>query len=83
MWVDADRDVRYDRILQAARGRVDDMVSYEEFWAQEDAEMHPASDDPFLINMTGVREIADIHVVNEFDSPESYRQYLIDHFELI
>ena len=34
------------------------------------------------MNMLGVRDIADIHVDNNFDSYEAYREYLIKEFEL-
>jgi dephospho-CoA kinase len=31
LWIDADREIRYQRILEAQRDRIDDMVTYEEF----------------------------------------------------
>jgi len=82
LWVDADRRLRYQRILHANRGRVDDMVSYEVFCEQEDREMVPASDDPAALNMAGVRDRADIHLINEFASEEKYRRYLSTRFGL-
>lgn len=81
-WIDADREMRYDRIQAAARNRVDDVVSFEEFCAQEDIEMYPDSDDPFVVNMAGVRDIADVHVTNEFGTEKQYRAYLEDTYQL-
>ena len=60
----------------------DDLVTYEEFCAQEDAEMYPDSDDPFVVNMSGVRDVADIHIQNTFPSEPVYRAHLVDAFEL-
>lgn len=82
LWIDADREIRYQRILAANRGRIDDAVTFEEFCAQEDREMHPHSDDPFALNMAGVRDIADIHLMNEFDTREEFERSLIDQFRL-
>lgn len=83
IWVDADREVRYKRIQAANRGRNEDFATFERWCAEEDVEMLPPSnDDGSAVNMTGVREIADIHITNDFDSYESYREYLIKEFEL-
>lgn len=82
LWIDAAREIRYQRILDANRNRVTDEKTYEEFCAEEDREMYPASDDPFVLNMSGVRDIADIHLVNEFGSPEEFESDLIERFSL-
>ena len=82
LWVDADREIRYQRVLQANRGRAEDIVTYEEFCAQEDREMYPETDDPFVLNMAGVRDLADIHLTNEFSSKEAFEADLIDRFAL-
>jgi hypothetical protein len=82
LWIDADRTIRYQRILEANRGRVTDFKTFEEFCAEEDREMYPRSDDPFVLNMAGVRDIADIHVINEFGSKEEFEIDLIDRFKL-
>lgn len=82
LWVDADRGVRYSRILKAKRGRVDDLVSFDEFCEQEDREMTASSDDPHGLNMSEVRDLADIHIDNNFSSEDHYEQYLIERFGL-
>lgn len=67
VWVDADPRVRYERIQAADRGRHhEDHKTYEEFLAEEQHEMHPADPgDPAVLNMAGVRELADIKLLNE------------------
>lgn len=82
VWIDADREVRYQRILEASRGRVDDMVSFGEFSEQEDREMHPKDTNPSTLNMAGVRDMSDFHVVNEFGSESEFEDYLTDKFGL-
>ena len=84
LWVDADRELRYKRILDRLQktGRITDAVSFEEFCAQEDREMVPESDDPFVLNMAGVRDIADLHLENNFAEEPEYEAYLIEEFEL-
>lgn len=83
IWVDADRRVRYDRVSGGARGRAEDVVPFEQFAADEDREMNPPADAPAgTLNMAAVRDIADIHVDNNFASLEEYKEYLIKEFEL-
>lgn len=82
IWVDADRRVRYERIMGAGRGRVTDQKSFEQWCAEEDAEMTPPPGDEDALNMNGVRALADITIDNHFDSFEAYRDYLIKEFEL-
>lgn len=82
LWIDAAREIRYQRILEANRGRVTDVKTYEEFCAEEDREMYPSSDNPFALNMAGVRDISDIHLLNEFDSRKEFETDLIDRFSL-
>lgn len=83
LWIDADQRLRYDRIQAANRGRNEDSATFEQWRADEDAEMIPPKDDDgSALNMVGVRDIADIHVDNNFESYEAYRDYLIKKFEL-
>lgn len=82
LWIDADREIRYQRILNANRGRVDDFKTFEEFCAEEDREMYPDSDDSFVLNMAGVRDTSDMYVLNEFDSKEAFEEKLIEQFGL-
>lgn len=59
-----------------------DIKTFAEFCVEEDREMHPESDDPFVLNMAGVRDISDIQLLNEFPSREEFEQNLIDRFSL-
>lgn len=81
VWIDADPRIRYERIAAAARGRVDDTVSFEEFLRQERAEMNPTEQGGGL-NMQGVKDAADTTVMNEFATVEEYRAHLVKVFEL-
>lgn len=83
VWVDADQRRRYERIQSANRDRADDRVTFEQFQAEEHREMYPPADAPSgTLNMAAVRDIADIHINNNFDSIEAYEEYLIKEFEL-
>lgn len=82
VWVDADRQTRYERLQQSNRGRSEDGVDFKEWSAQEDIEMRPIEGEPGSINMLGVKEIADIHLDNNFESFKAYQAYLIKEFEL-
>ncbi|MDB5184060.1 MAG: hypothetical protein JWO07_741 [Candidatus Saccharibacteria bacterium] len=83
IWVDGDRRTRYERIQAANRGRAHtDDLTFDEWSKQEDIELSPIDNEPGSMNMNGVREIADIHIDNNFDSFEAYRNYLISEFEL-
>lgn len=82
IWIDAAQDIRYRRVVAGNRGRIDDLVTFEEFCAQEEREMHPRSDDPFALNMAGVRDLADIHLLNEFDTRKEFEESLVNRFNL-
>lgn len=83
LWIDADRKLRYERIQAANRGRHEDLATFEQWCADEEAEMTPpADDDGSALNMAGVREVADLHIDNDFASYDAYREYLIKEFEL-
>lgn len=68
LWVDADPEVRYERIQQNAhlRGRAEeDTKTYEQFLAEEEAEMHPpAGADAAALNMAAVQDASDLFVEN-------------------
>lgn len=82
LWVDADQKTRYERIRSGARGRVTDMLSYEDWAADEEREMNPTTDDPTVINMAATKQACDIQVSNNFATQDDYRAYLIKEFEL-
>ncbi len=67
VWADAEPNVRYERIRAANRGRAgEDDKTFEQFCAEEAAEMHPSNpNDPAVLNMAGVKALADIRLVNE------------------
>lgn len=67
VWVDADPKIRYERIQMAERGRgEEDKKTYEQFLAEQEAEMKP-SGDAATLNMAGVKALADITILNESD----------------
>lgn len=73
-WLDADPKLRYERIQRGAaeRGRAtEDLVSYEEFLAQEAAEMHGTGDTASL-DMSAVRDKADLSLHNAGSDMESF-----------
>lgn len=84
VWVDADQRVRYERVRAANRNRhEEDNVSFEQFQADEEREMHPPADAPQgALHMAAVKELADITIENDFPSVEAYREFLIKEFEL-
>ncbi len=66
-WLDADPHVRYDRIQRGAaeRGRAgEDQKTFEEFMAEEAAEMHNATGDEAGLDMSKVRDKADLSLKN-------------------
>lgn len=69
VWVDAEPRIRYERIQVANRGRAaEDNKTYEQFLAEEEAEMHPSDpNDPSVLNMAGVHKLADVAVRNDSD----------------
>ena len=81
-WVDADQKTRYGRISAGARGRVTDMLPFEEWAAEEDREMNPGTDDPTVLNMSATRDTCDETIMNDFATQDEYREYLIKKFEL-
>lgn len=81
IWVDADVRIRYERITNRGEGRPEDQKTFEEFVAEESAEMSPEGNSEGL-NMSGVRDLADIKITNDFDSLQEYEKYLVEQFEL-
>jgi len=68
--VDADRPVRYERVV--LRGSETDHISFEEFCVQEDREM--ASTEPWDMNIFGVMERADVTILNNGTQEELFAQ---------
>lgn len=68
VWVDADPQVRYDRVQAANRGRdEEDSKTFEEFLAEEQAEMQSSGDEATL-NMAAVKDRSDRILINDDDS---------------
>jgi len=79
VWLDADPKVRFGRIQKAAAHRShrahEDDKTYEEFLAEEEAEMHHSGDEATL-NMAGVKELADFHIDNNDESTEAFKKVI-------
>lgn len=69
IWVDADPHLRYKRIQANAiyRNRTEDKKTFEQFLAEEEAEMHTTGDAATL-DMAAVKDRSDRTVINEFDN---------------
>lgn len=72
VWVDADPRVRYDRITSNDRGRVEDRKTFDEFMAEQQREMTPTGDAATL-NMSAVKERADVYLENNGDDIETFK----------
>ena len=82
IWVDADRHVRYERIQKRNLDRPEDQKTFEQFADEEDIEMQHVEGNDSSPNMGGVRDMADIAIINEYASLEEYEAYLTKEFEL-
>lgn len=71
VWVDADPKVRYERIMARHRDSEDDKT-YEQFIAEEQAEMQPSGDSATL-NMIAVRDLADIMLENNGHDIDAFK----------
>lgn len=75
VWTDADAKVRYDRIQAhaAERNRYDeDNKTFEQFQTEEAAEMTSTGDSATL-NMSAVKDRADIFITNDGDDLEAFK----------
>ena len=76
VWADANPKVRYDRIQRSLHERVNTHAeqgkTFEEFLADEEREMHPEGDAATL-NMAGVKEKADIMLLNNDDDIPAFK----------
>lgn len=66
-WVDADPRLRYERVVAGNRGRAEeDTKTFDEFMAEEAAEMIPPPGSPeTALHTAAVREAADVTITNE------------------
>lgn len=72
IWVDADPHVRYARITSRNRG-TEDQVSFEEFVEEEQEQMHHYEGDHHTLNLFGVKERADITLINNGNDIEDFK----------
>lgn len=78
VWLDADPKVRYQRIQDNAvlRGREgEDTVTFEQFLAGEEAELHPSADASSSLDMASVKKSSDIFVNNDHDDIDAFVRY--------
>jgi dephospho-CoA kinase len=80
VWVDASPQTRYERIQRniAERGRQEvDNRTFEQFVADEEAEMHPApGGDETTLNMAGVKTKSDILLLNDDTNLEEFELFI-------
>lgn len=71
VWLDADPKVRYDRVRRSSDHRIhrkhEDDKTFEEFIAEEEAEMHKSGDEATL-DMSAVKDRADVLIDNSQDN---------------
>lgn len=66
VFIDAPMELRYERILARHRSG-EEKLSFEEFKASEEAEELAVHDNPYVQDITGVKELADMIVFNQGD----------------
>ena len=72
VWVDADPQVRYERIVGRNRG-AEDQVSFEEFLAEEQEQMFHYKGDKHTLSLDGVKQKADIFLMNDGNDIEVFK----------
>jgi cytidylate kinase len=75
IWVDADPIIRYNRVYSRMRTTEDDK-SYEQFLAENEAEMHGDPNDPTSLNMSVVKDKCDFTILNEGSDIEVFSSEL-------
>lgn len=79
MWIDADARIRYERIQNNAEARAragEDAKSFEEFLAEENAEMFNTSGDTAALNMSEVKKRADIILDNDQTNLAEFQDFI-------
>lgn len=71
IWVDANPKIRYERVFSRKRS-TEDHKTYEQFLAEEQAEMHH-SGDAATLNMSAVKAKADIFLTNDGGDVEEFK----------
>lgn len=78
LWIDADPKIRYERIQNNAEARAragEDSKTFEEFLAEEAAEMH-SNGDAATLNMSAVKKKADIFLVNDNTNLGEFKDFI-------
>lgn len=73
VWLDADIGLRYKRAVSRGHGRAEDSKSFDEFVADEQLQMTHMGDEATL-NMSGVKDKADIFITNNSDNIEEFKR---------
>lgn len=74
IWIDAPIETRYRRVRQGDRGRFEDDVSFEQFQEQELREM--GANGAASVNLTIVKSLADIVIINDYDKKEDFERHI-------
>jgi len=75
IWIDANPRIRYERVVAANRGRIDDQKTYAEFLTEEQHQMRHSGDEATL-SMEGVKAKADIFLQNNGDDINKFYKEL-------
>lgn len=73
VFVDAPMEIRYQRI-QARHRASEEKLTFEEFKASEEAEELAVHDNPYVQDITGVKELADMILLNDNDTEAFFAQ---------
>lgn len=86
IWLDANPRVRYDRIQNSATMRnraIEDMMTFEQFLADEDIEMNPPiGSDETVLNMSEVKKKCDALIINDSNDLELFRKLVESSIQL-
>lgn len=80
IWIDADPKARYNRIQSNAEARAragEDSKSFEEFLAEEEAEMHP-SGDAATLDMSAVKVRSDLFLLNDATDLNDFQDFITE-----
>lgn len=73
VWIDADPQVRYDRIFSRGQGDKD-KKTFEQFLSEEEAEMNHHSGDDATLSMAEVKANADIFLTNDTNDVGEFKK---------
>ncbi|MGH7241675.1 MAG: AAA family ATPase [Candidatus Saccharimonadales bacterium] len=79
LWIDADAKTRYERIQNNAEARAragEDAKSFEEFLAEEEAEMNNTTGDTAALSMIDVKKRADIILDNDQTDLQEFQSFI-------